>query len=622
MMSVYPSEGFNAPTKETSNVDITENPTSDHESQMTSTAEERPGFSVRVWGAVEKFWLFEFFGFALALGSLLAVFAFLHVYDGRVSPEWKLPVGAGKYRKTFVLNINAIISIFTTTFTSGLLIPVAASMSQLKWVWFQQGHPLSHYQAFESAARGPLGSVILLWTLKGRRLACVGAIIVVAALGIGFSIQSLIIYPLRPVATDPASIGRTNVYYGTDDGLPYQMSADMLGATLRGIFQSSDPSQMKYNCPSGNCTWPEGFTTLGVCSQCFNVTDSLEKSCGTADVEYVSPSGDGSSNSTASVSYCNYTLPNGLKLGGIESDMGTGILNSGNWNNSVHFSNKNNTIGVLSSIQSKWTSNPSEWQQLNSGMIYATAPYEVKATECGLSYCIQKFNTSVLRGALTEKLIDIYVDNFVDAERTAAIVFHPQPSWTNISENGSANIYVAAAVGGFREFFNKEFSGQKNSTVYSVTSSDSDFAVISADMEFGNFTDLFASIAKSMTDSMRSSPYAEIYAEPGMSWSAVGISYQDRPHVHVRWAWIAFPSTLLGLSLILLLGTIWTTTKEKTILWKGNTLAAFAHPLAGDMRDKISAIDGPREMQREAERLHVQWLKTDRGYRLVPPKQD
>ncbi|KEF54457.1 uncharacterized protein A1O9_09624 [Exophiala aquamarina CBS 119918] len=621
-MSPYASEGFNNPTKETSTIDIAENSANDHESQRTSTSEEQQGPSVRVLGAVEKFWIFEFFGFILALGSLLAVIAFLRVYDGRESPEWKLPVGAGTYRKTFVLNINAIISIFTTTFTSGLLIPVAASMSQLKWVWFQQGRPLSHYQAFESAARGPLGSVFLLWTLRGRRLACVGAIIVVAALGVGFSIQSLVIYPLRPVATDHSSIGRTNVYYGTDDGLPYQMSADMLGATLRGIFQSSDPSEMKYNCPSGNCTWPEGFTTLGICNQCFNVTDSLQKSCSTADIEYVSPTGDGSTNSTASVPYCNYTLPNGLRLDGIDSGMSTGILNSGNWNNSVHFSDNNNTIGVLSSIQSKWTSSPSEWQDLDSGMIYATAPYEVKATECGLSYCVQKFNTSVLRGALTEQLIDTYVDSFIDAERVAAIVFHPPPSWTNASENDSANIYVAGAVQGFRQFFSKEFSGQKNSTVYSVTSSDSDFAVISADWEFSNFTDLFTSIAKSMTNSMRSSPYAELYAEPGMIWSAIGVSNQERPHVQVRWAWIALPSTLLGLSIILLLGTIWTTSKEKTILWKGNSLAAFAHPLAGDMRDKISTITGPREMQQEAERLQVQWLKTDRGYRLVPPKQD
>lgn len=620
-MSTYPSEGFDNPKNETSTTVAEADPEVDNDFQSTTTHDKPSALSVRVQGVVEKFWLFEFFGFVLALGSLLAVVAFLRVYEGRVSPEWKLPVGAGKYKKTFVLNINAIISIFTTTFTSGLLIPVAASMSQLKWVWFQQGHPLSHYQAFESATNGPLGSVILLWTLKGRRLACIGAVIIVAALGIGFSIQSLVIYPLLPVGVDEASIGTTNVYYGTgNEGLPYEMPADMLGATLRGIFQSKDISQMKFSCPSGNCTWPE-LTTLGVCSQCFNVTDSLKKNCGTTDIEYVPPNGDGNSNSTASVPYCNYTLPNGLQLRGISNDMGIAIQNSGNWNNSIHFSDSNNTIGVLSSIKSTWTSLPSQWDYLNSGMIFATAPDTWRATECGLSYCVQKYSTSVERGSLTEKLVDIYTDSFLDPERPTAIVFHPTSSWTNTSEKGSSNTYVAGAIDGFREFFNKEFTGQQNKTEYSITSSDSDFAIISTDMELGNFTDLFSSIAKSMTDNMRSSPYAEIYAEEGMTWSATGVSFQDRPHVQVRWAWIAFPSTLLGLALILLLGTIVTSARERTLLWKGNSLAAFAHPLAGDVRDKISSISGPRDMATKAEQLQVRWLKTDRGFRLVP-KQD
>jgi hypothetical protein len=619
-MSTYPSEGFAIHKNESSTVAIVASPESDYELQRTSTTDSPPGFSGRLLAAVDKFWLFEFFGFILALGSLLAVVVTLREYDGRESPEWQLPVGAGKYKKTFVLNINAIISIFTTTFSSGLLIPVAASMSQLKWVWFQQGHPLSHYQAFESAARGPLGSVILLWTLRGRRLACVGAVIVVAALGVGFSIQSLVIYPLRPVQVELATIGKTNVYYGVPEP-PYAMSTEMLGATLRGIVQPSDPSEMKFTCPSGNCTWEE-FVTLGVCSQCFNVTDSFDQACGTTDIKYVSPGSDGNTNSTASVPYCNYTLPNGLQLGLSHDEMVMQILNSGNWHKSVHFDN-NNTLGVLSSIQSFWTSSPSQWDYLNSSMIFATVPYEIMAVECGLSLCVQKYNTSVLRGSLTEKLIDTYTDIVIDPEDPDSVIFHPPSSWTNVNENVSSNVFMCSgAASGFREFFDEKFTGQRNSTYSFSFSTNSDFTTLMTGLQLDNFTDLFSSIAKSMTDNMRSSPYAELLAEEGMTWSARGASYQDRPYVQVRWAWIAFPSTLLGLSLVLLLGTIVTTAREKTLPWKGNSLAAFAHPLAGDMREKISGIRGPREMQREAEKLQVQWLKTDRGFRLVPPKQE
>jgi hypothetical protein len=99
---------------------------------------------------------------------LLAVVGLLAAYDGKKAPNWNPGIHVKKVNKTVPVTINAIISIFATTYSSGLMIPVAACMSQLKWVWFQQGRPLADYQAFESAARGPAGSVILLWNLRFR----------------------------------------------------------------------------------------------------------------------------------------------------------------------------------------------------------------------------------------------------------------------------------------------------------------------------------------------------------------------------------------------------------------------------------------------------------------------
>lgn len=164
-MSTYPEEGFSSSKKE-GRIGITdaEELTSEPESSNDPST-----WNSRFLDAVEKFWLFEFFGWTLALGSLMGIVALLVVYDGEESPNWTLKVGAGRHRKTLGLTINTIISIFATAFNSGLLIPVAASMSQLKWVWFQKGgRPLAHYQSFDSAARGPLGSVVLLWTLRCR----------------------------------------------------------------------------------------------------------------------------------------------------------------------------------------------------------------------------------------------------------------------------------------------------------------------------------------------------------------------------------------------------------------------------------------------------------------------
>lgn len=165
-----------------------------------------------LFNAVERYWIFELFGWTLAFGCFIGTVALLAVLDGKQSPTWTLSVGAGHYRKTFGLTINTIISIFATAFNSGLLIPTAACTSQLKFLWFQRGRrPLVHFQRFDSAARGPLGSIVLLCTLRFRRLACVGAVIIISALGIGFAFQALVVYSLQPVPAGKAEIQRTNV---------------------------------------------------------------------------------------------------------------------------------------------------------------------------------------------------------------------------------------------------------------------------------------------------------------------------------------------------------------------------------------------------------------------------
>lgn len=166
-MSTFANKSFNPSTKE-GHVQITDIETS---SQSPGDDNGTPTRTVwnRVLSAIEKYWLFEFGGWTLALGCFLGTVSLLAVSDREVAPIWTVSVGAGHYRKSFGLTLNTIISLFATAFNSGLLIPVAASVSQLKWIWFQQGRrPLAHFQSFESAARGPLGSILLLWTLRGR----------------------------------------------------------------------------------------------------------------------------------------------------------------------------------------------------------------------------------------------------------------------------------------------------------------------------------------------------------------------------------------------------------------------------------------------------------------------
>lgn len=166
-MTVFANDAVNFSKKE-GHVQISD---VEEHSQTSDNTDEQPNQTLasRLLNAIERYWLFELFGWILALACFIGIVSLLAVHNGKESPNWTVNVGAGHYRKSFGLTINTIISLFATAFNSGLLIPVAASVSQLKWIWFQRGRrPLAHFQKFESAARGPLGSLILLWTLRGR----------------------------------------------------------------------------------------------------------------------------------------------------------------------------------------------------------------------------------------------------------------------------------------------------------------------------------------------------------------------------------------------------------------------------------------------------------------------
>lgn len=90
--------------------------------------------------------------------------AILGVYNGKPTSNRSLTIRG----RTAQITINIVISLFATIMKSGLIVPVAAGISQLKWNWFYRGHPVTDFQLFDSAKQGPLGAVTLLWSLRGR----------------------------------------------------------------------------------------------------------------------------------------------------------------------------------------------------------------------------------------------------------------------------------------------------------------------------------------------------------------------------------------------------------------------------------------------------------------------
>jgi hypothetical protein len=154
----------------------------------------------------DKLWMFEIAAWFAGVIGLIAIVIILRLTENKPTPNWQIKSRHSSQKLT--VTINSVISIFSTLVKSTLLIPVAAGISQLKWVWFRNGHRLSDFSVFDSSVRGPFGSFILLWTFRGKSLACLGAIVIISSLGIDFAFQQLVTYPLRPVVTGPAFIGK------------------------------------------------------------------------------------------------------------------------------------------------------------------------------------------------------------------------------------------------------------------------------------------------------------------------------------------------------------------------------------------------------------------------------
>ncbi|OCL09078.1 hypothetical protein AOQ84DRAFT_274231, partial [Glonium stellatum] len=60
--------------------------------------------------------------------------------------------------------------------------------------WFSKPRPLIDIDTFDSATRTPIGAPKLLWALKGRHLASLGAFLVLAILTISTFVQNVINY--------------------------------------------------------------------------------------------------------------------------------------------------------------------------------------------------------------------------------------------------------------------------------------------------------------------------------------------------------------------------------------------------------------------------------------------
>jgi hypothetical protein len=109
-----------------------------------------------------KAWTFEVV--STLVGTVLTVVLCVLVssYNGEPVPSF------GSVLNTDI-TLNFVVSLILSIAIPALMLPVASSVAQLKWIWFSRGsRPLDHLEIFDEASRGTIGSMAFLWKMRAR----------------------------------------------------------------------------------------------------------------------------------------------------------------------------------------------------------------------------------------------------------------------------------------------------------------------------------------------------------------------------------------------------------------------------------------------------------------------
>ncbi|KAK5054421.1 hypothetical protein LTR84_001311 [Exophiala bonariae] len=584
---------------------------------------------------IDRWWLKELSAWLVSLSAICAIAAILHTYDDQKVPNWQYSINLSRQQSDFHITINSLVSIIATVFKTALLIPVIASMSQLKWLWFQKQHRLIDFHSIEAANRGGWDSLVLIWRLRAkyedsktvpysltdtslRHLACLGALIIALSFMLDFSFQFLISYPSLPVAVAAASIPRTSTYSGWQpgygDGLNSITNA-MRGSILAGIYSPDAAWHVKPTCATGNCTWDAPYTSLAICGTCVDISDHLQYSCATTTII-------DSNNNTHLHEYCNSTLPNQQGISGLGyPQVGFSLADSGTI--SSMFKSMSQPVTAFTTTKAAWAFN-----RLDDGFGGEYSFFNitsVTATECGLYYCVNKYNTSVNGGVLKESVIDTWHNNSAVAVDLSKGLYYDiilHPSFSDESESEEIPTYSVLRISALAllDQFNMTTQQFWTGNVTVGPSLEGEYQFGTNDLvnflyplDLNGMNKMIQSLATSMTVEIRTSSSSEATS----TGASIGIAWKDVPMTRVNWAWLSLPLLLIVLAAVFLISIMVKSAKSGVTLWKESAIGSFCHPLTKDGQAMFAAAAGPREVGKIAQSIEVRYQETEEGWRFV-----
>lgn len=434
-----------------------------------------------------------------------------------------------------------------------------------------------------------MGALEVLWRWKLKpELATAGALLMVLSLTIDPLAQQLLTYPIiRREAPDESAYVQTTHGYtapiiekafdllspANQVFMGLYVDPNMLRAILSGLSQSSSP--LEPICLTGDCDYPD-FTSLGICSNCEDVTTKATQVCEMMTIDHALSIGPGWDIPALDLFPksmpldCTYTSPSGFKIKPqLFHEFSPG-------DNDIHFYRQPWTS--ISKLQANFSVEPmisflsAKYEQDLYYTLQNATTWEQKPilTECSIDWCETRYtnnsyNSTGQRGLSGTK-------SQILREGDCGLVPFNGSNISNES-NGNCSQSLAYTVDtGTILLLPRVLGAIFNSTLSATSENNTSagdptlFLYLSQ-----NLTSTIAQMATAMTDLLRST------AGPTTSHIR-GMAYDERAIIHVRWGWITVPFASVIMAAFLLIATAISSRKLNTVLWKSSVLPLlFGH---------------------------------------------
>ncbi|KAI0440957.1 hypothetical protein F4803DRAFT_525272 [Xylaria telfairii] len=581
-------------------------------------------------------WIAEIASIAASIFFLLALVAVLATFDGE--PIFDL----------YGVTLNAVVSILSTTSKAALLYVIGELISQWKWIIFtREERLLADFDRIDSASRGPLGSLKILWVRRTIGLVQAGAIIVLFSIAVDPFTQQLVQYKQGMVYTPDADTttkqarrySKGNEYKAqvqSDDPASQEFAevhtfADADFSMLSAIFYGLDQplfdviQQSPYQCQTGNCTWPV-FETLAVCSRCANVTHELKRFASDGHQSFILLWGVDAStgmpgNGTA------FMLPNGHY---IENQDGV-VYGTSNYSppqgsviiTTLGTTDASETITMQDLDTLIWSMSILRVTPNSTNSTAAWPNLPLSATECALYFCVKRYEAIVAKGTLqmTDEIVSdaFRQQDFGNDPGTFDLQFlyYHGTDVTLLSPTSGNTFNISrGAVNGLTSNFQKTFAstlshyplddGRVNGYYVDLEEAKFEPNIIQALFSREDLNGTFTALAASMSNAIRRGADE---SSDGVSSTVTGKRGTVVTFYKIVWPWITLHVLVTVTGLAFLVITILENQKhgQSTPAWRSSSLATLSRGTL--VRDILTGTESVKQMKKTANVTRVMLLE-------------